>query len=153
MKALLITVLALIGLSGCATSSTPRDQISLDSWVGAPVAEFFAHHREPDSVTDKSDYRLYVWETKKDSSTSTPISTSCTYSVDPTGRPRSPQCTNYGGDRRGSVGRCAWTLRVEGNVITEATLTGDDCAKDEHPIARTGAMPPVNTQASSNESR
>lgn len=154
MKALLITLLALIGLSGCATTSEPRDQVSLDSWVGVPAAEFFAHHREADSMTDMTDYRLYVWDTKKHITSPVPITTSCTYSVTGVdGVPRAPVCRNYGGDGHASVRRCAWQLRVEDSVITEAKLTGDDCEKGEGPIARSVAMPSMNAKVSSTEGR
>ena len=135
MKTPLITLCTLIGLSGCALN--PEYQASLDSWVGAPVVDFFAEHREPDSMIDMIEYRVYVWDDTTVVTTSVPGNTVCTGTV-PIGNGMSttPNCTTYGGGVYSGSYSCAWKLRVQDNVITEAELMGDSCDTDERPVPR-----------------
>ena len=80
MKTPLITLCTFIGLSGCALN--PEYQASLDSWVGAPVVDFFAEHREPDSMIDMIDYRVYVWDRSIIAAYTSPVTTTCTTPID-----------------------------------------------------------------------
>ena len=140
MKIPLITLCTFIGLSGCALN--PEYQASLDSWVGAPVVDFFAEHREPDSMIDMIDYRVYVWNRSISSAYTSPVTTTCTTPIDLGGGIMSaPVCTNYGGYTSVSTSQCAWKLRVRENVITEAELIGDSCNKDERPVSRPALSP------------
>ena len=140
MKTLLITLFTFVGLSGCALN--PEYQASLDSWVGAPVVEFFAVHREPDSMIDMIDYRVYVWDRSITTASTSPVTTTCTTPIDLGGGIMSaPVCTNYGGHTSVATSQCAWKLRVRENVITEGTLIGDNCRKDERPVSRPTLSP------------
>lgn len=140
MKIPLITLCTFIGLSGCALN--PEYQASLDSWVGAPVVDFFAEHREPDSMIDMIDYRVYVWNRSIIAAYTSPVTTTCTTPIDLGGGIMSaPVCTNYGGHTSVSTSQCAWKLRVRENVITEVTLIGDNCKKDERPVSRPALLP------------
>ena len=136
MNARMITLPALVALSGCALN--PEYVAALDSWIGAPVVDFFAKHREPDSMIDMIDYRIYVWERSATSAYTSQVTTTCTTPIDLGGGIKSqPVCTNYGGNTTVSTSQCAWKLRVnKENVITEAELIGDSCNEDERPISR-----------------
>ena len=141
MKTPLIALCAFIGLSGCTLN--PQYQASLESWVGSPVVDFFAEHREPDSMIDMIDYRIYVWDRSMVSSSTSPVTTTCTTPIDLGGGIMSaPVCTNYGGYTSVSASQCAWRLRVDkDNIITEAELIGDSCKKDERPVLRPTLSP------------
>lgn len=119
MKARILILLSFLYLAGCATTLTPEYQASLDSWVGAPVADFIAEHREPDSMTDMVGYRVYVWNDTRTVTGSMPSKTIC-------GR-TAQNCTAYGGGAYSETNICSWMLRVQDNVIIEAELTGDSC--------------------------
>lgn len=138
MKTPLIILCSFIGLSGCALN--PQYQTSLDSWVGAPVVDFFAQHREPDSMIDMIDmidYRVYVWDRSISAAYTTPVTTTCTTPIDLGGGFMSaPLCTNYGGYTSVSTSQCAWRLRVQKNVITGVMLIGDSCSAGERPVSR-----------------
>jgi len=123
-------VLAALTLTGCATTLNPEYQSSLDSWVGSPVLEFFGEHREPDSMIDMIDYRVYIWNNSRSGVYSSPGTTTCVSGVYlGSGITSAPSCTTYGGGATSYTYTCAWELRVEKNVITAATLTGDSCKK------------------------
>ena len=140
MNARLITLSSLMALSGCALN--PEYVASLDSWVGAPIVDFFAEHREPDSMIDMIDYRIYIWDRSIAAAYTTPVTTTCTTPIDlGNGISTAPVCTNYGGHTSVSTSQCAWKLRVRENVITEATLIGDNCTKDERPVSRPALSP------------
>lgn len=140
MKAPSITLAALICLTGCATTLNPEYQASLDSWVGAPVVEFLAHHREPDSMIDMVEYRVYVWDLTTSSSYTSRVATNCTKPLDlGDGILYQPVCTNNDSDTYTVTSTCAWRLQVDDNIIREATLTGDSCGEDEHPVPRSAA--------------
>lgn len=136
MKAPLITLCTFIGLSGCALN--PEYVASLDSWVGAPVVDFFAQHREPNSMIDMIDYRIYVWDRSVTSASTVPVTTTCTTPIDLGGGIMSqPVCTNYGGQTTVMTSQCAWRLRVnKENIITGAELIGDVCNANERPVPR-----------------
>jgi hypothetical protein len=82
MKPLLIALCTFIGLSGCATTLNPEYQASLDSWVDAPVVDFFAVHREPVSMIDMVEYRVYIWDITRSAAYTTPVTTNCTTPID-----------------------------------------------------------------------
>jgi len=136
MNARLITLSALMALSGCALN--PEYVASLDSWVGAPVVDFFAEHREPNSMIDMIDYRIYVWDRSVTSASTVPVTTTCTTPIDLGGGIMTqPVCTNYGGQTTVMTSQCAWRLRVnKENIITEAELIGDACNAKERPVRR-----------------
>jgi hypothetical protein len=136
MNARLITLSALTALSGCALN--PEYVASLDSWVGAPVVDFFAQHREPNSMIDMIDYRIYVWDRSVTSASTVPVTTTCTTPIDLGGGIMTqPVCTNYGGQTTVMTSQCAWRLRVnKENIITEAELIGDACNANERPVPR-----------------
>jgi hypothetical protein len=136
MNARMITLSALVTLSGCALN--PEYMASLDSWVGAPAVDFFAKHREPISMIDMIDYRIYVWDRSETSAYTSPVTTTCTTPIDLGGGIMSqPVCTNYGGHTSVSTSQCAWRLRVnKENIITEAELIGDACNANERPVSR-----------------
>jgi hypothetical protein len=140
MNARLITSSALMALSGCALN--PEYVASLDSWVGAPVVDFFAEHREPDSMVDMIDYRIYVWDNTSISTHSVQGNIVCTGTVDlGNGMRSTPNCQTYGGGAYSLSSSCAWKLRVRDDVITEVELLGDSCGSDERPVARTTLSP------------
>jgi len=140
MKTLLIILCLIVGLSGCALN--PEYQASLDSWVGAPVVDFFAEHREPDSMIDMIDYRIYVWDSTLVSTVYVPGNTVCTAGVSlPMGGTTAPYCTTYGGGAYSGSSSCAWKLRVRDNVITEVELLGDSCNENERPVSRPADSP------------
>ena len=135
-----LLALSLAALSGCALN--PEYQASLQSWVGSPVVDFFAEHREPDSMVDMIDYRIYVWDNTSISTYSAQGNTVCTGTVDlGNGMRSTPNCQTYGGGAYSSSSSCAWKLRVQDDVITEAELLGDSCGSDERPVARTTLSP------------
>ncbi|MBU2676471.1 MAG: hypothetical protein KJP16_05255 [Gammaproteobacteria bacterium] len=136
MNARLITLSALMALSGCALN--PEYVASLDSWVGSPVVDFFAQHREPNSMIDMIDYRIYVWDRSTTSASTVPVTTTCTTPIDLGGGIMSqPVCTNYGGQTTVMTSQCAWKLRVnKENIITGAELIGDACNANERPVSR-----------------
>ena len=131
-----LTILCLcIVLSGCALN--PQYQASLDSWVGVPVVEFFAAHREPDSMVDMIDYRIYIWDNTRVVTTSVPGNTVCTGTVPlPMGGTTNPHCSTYGGGAITGTSSCAWKLRVKDDIITQAELVGDRCSQSELPVSR-----------------
>ena len=131
MKLRLILLSISVGLSGCATTLNPTYQASLDSWVGAPVVEFSAAHREPDFMIDMTEYWVYVWDSTKVSTTYESGHTVCTDAG-----AAMPKCATHGGGAYSETHRCAWTLRVENEVITLAELALDKCGADERPKAR-----------------
>ena len=134
VKASTVALLAFLSLAGCATTLSPEYQASLDSWVGAPVVDFFEEHREPASMVDMIEYRVYVWDHTRSAVYTTPVTTYCTAPIDLGGGiMTSPVCTNYGGDTYASTYKCAWKLRVQDNVITETTLIGDKCKAGGRP--------------------
>ena len=135
MKTRTITTSALLILSGCALN--PEYVASLDSWVGEPVVDFFARHREPDSMIDMIDYRIYVWDRSVTSAFTSPVTTTCTTPIDLGGGVMSqPVCTNYGGQTTVGTSQCAWKLRVnKDNLLIGAELIGDACSSDERPVS------------------
>jgi hypothetical protein len=129
MKLRLILLSISVGFSGCATKLNPAYQASLDSWVGAPVVEFSAAHREPDFMIDMTEYWVYVWDSAKVSTTYESGHTTCTGGA-------FPRCATSGGGAYRRTHRCAWTLRVENKVIALAELALDKCDADERPKVR-----------------
>lgn len=129
-------LLAAVGIfaAACATTIDPKHQASLDSWVGSPVTEFFAVHREPNSMIDMIDYRVYIWDSTNVITTSSTPQTYCTQGIDlGTGIPPQTYCSTYGGGAYTATYRCAWRLRVDDKVITEAEMLGGYCETEAFP--------------------
>jgi len=67
MEKIIVVLAACAVVSGCATSQQQIDSHAraMNSWVGAPIEEFFGMQGAPRAVVDKDDYQVYKFGTSK----------------------------------------------------------------------------------------
>ena len=136
MKMKILAAPVLVLLTGCV-SLAPEMESTLDTWMGAPVVEFFAVNSEPTSMIDLITHRVYRWDSTQSGVITTPVTTNCTPSIVEGG---TPSCYSYGGNAIPWSTRCAWSLTVDlENRIIATQLLGADCS-GQMPVARYGVV-------------
>lgn len=125
------TLIAVVVISGCATSQQQIDSHApaLNSWVGAPIAEFVAVQGTPTAVVEEGNYQIYEFDTSK------------TKNVSHTGEHCQPTNFNEPIDEYGRPGgcrtvqshwytvtfSCTYGLVVLEDVITDWSMDGNNC--------------------------
>lgn len=132
MKKIVIVMAAFAVVSGCATSQQQIDSHApaMNSWLGAPIEEFFDLQGAPRAVIDKDNYRVYKFGTSKakritEKGSHCAPTSNFNEPINDYGQPE--RCTTIERYRYTITYWCTYGLVVVEDVIMDWRMGGNNC--------------------------